>query len=283
MKNSDSSTAKKEVELKNTDFNNLLARVLIENPSFNNFLFNCTKGIKDFLESPQTQEITKRMVVSLRKLTETLSEPLFLEGVSRFLELPKKRREAVLAMSESGWFPFEESLLVTPDENQSIDDYMMSVIEQNYDELKNRILIKYPERGEIFKVAFSLFEAGNYIAAIPLLLTQIDGISNDNHGVYYFTGKKFPVHLREKAKEDWDEHTYDLLNTILEKANKSFISRRFEDLKDNVDELNILNRGGILHGDKDFLDYGSRVNANKVISLLMYVDWMSELLDEEQK
>lgn len=270
-------------ELINTDFNTLLAKAMVENPDINNFLYNGARKLKEFLERPQTQEFAKKTILNLRKISQTLSEPAFIEGVSRFFELPRKRREAVLAMSESGWFPFEESLLVVPKDNQSIDEYMINVIEENYSDLKKRILTKYLNRKEILEVAFSLFEQGNYIAAIPLLLTQIDGISNDNHGIYYFTGEKFPVHLKEKAKKGWDVHTYDLFNAILEKAQKTFISERFEGLKGKINELNILNRAGILHGDKDFLDYGTKPNAHKVISLLLYVDFMSDLLDEEAK
>ena len=35
--------------------------------------------------------------------------------------------------------------------------------------------------------------------------------------------------------------------------------------------------------DKDFLNYAEKPNAYKVLSLLLYVDWMSELLDEKDE
>lgn len=76
---------------------------------------------------------------------------------------------------------------------------MVGIIENNYADLKNKILEKYSERQEILQVAFQLFEDKNPIAAIPLLLTQIDGISQDNHGEYYFSGKNFPRLLRESS------------------------------------------------------------------------------------
>ncbi len=197
-------------------------------------------------------------------------------------ELPEKRRVAILNMSESGWFPFEESIRFVPSKNETIDEYMVGIIENNYADLKNKILEKYSERQEILQVAFQLFEDKNPIAAIPLLLTQIDGISQDNHGEYYFSGKNFPRLLREKAQLEWDEHTYGLLSTVIDKAHKTFISNRFDELKGNINKINILNRNGILHGDREFLNYGEGVNMYKVLSLLLYVDWMSELLSEEK-
>ena len=289
MSKSELSEVKRGNEAESTDFNTLLARLLLEkSPEIQQFLIGVAQKGKEFIESPQTQEFAKRTVLSFQKLNQTLSDPAFLEGVSRFFQLPQKRREAILAMSESGWFPFEESIRIVPKDNESIDEYMCGVIESNYEDLKKKILEKYTERKNIIRVAFKLMDDGNDIAAIPLMLTQIDGISHDNHGIYYFTGnekgKKFPIHLKEKAKLDWNEHTYDLFNAVIEKANQTFISDRFEGVKKgNVNEINILNRGGILHGDKEFLNYGETINTYKVFSLLLYVDWMSELLVEETK
>ena len=244
--------------------------------------------LNSFVNNPEYIAIARNITIKLSEINKTLSDPNVQKAFKLFLELPEKRRVAILSMSESGWFPFEESIKLVPSENESIDEYMIGIIESNYEDLKKKILEKYTERKAILTVAFDSIEAGNDIAAIPLLLTQIDGISQDNQGVYYFTGntnskKKFPVYLKEKAKEGWNEHTYNLFQSVVERANKTFISNRFEDIKGNIDKINILNRNGILHGDKDFLNYAEKPNAYKVLSLLLYVDWMSELLDEKDE
>lgn len=284
MSKSELSEVKRGNEAESTDFNTLLARLLLEkSPEIQQFLIGVAQKGKEFIESPQTQEFAKRTVLSFQKLNQTLSDPAFLEGVSRFFQLPQKRREAILAMSESGWFPFEESIRSIPLSMDSIDEYMIGIIRENYEKIKVDILEKYTERREILECAFKLLEDGNDIAAIPLLLTQIDGISQDNHGEYYFVGKNFPRLLKEKAQLEWDEHTYCLLSAVIGKAHKTFISNRFDGVKGKVNKINILNRNGILHGDREFLNYGEEINTYKVFSLLLYVDWMSELLNEENK
>lgn len=239
--------------------------------------------LSSFINNPELKAITQNLALKLREIDKTLSDPNVQKAFKLFLELPEKRRKAILSMSENGWFPFEESIRLVPLTNESIDSYMIRIIESNYEDLKKKILDKYTERKAILTAAFELIEANNDIAAIPLLLTQIDGISQDNQGVYYFTGKKFPIYLKEKAKEGWNEHTYNLFQSVIERANKTFISNRFENIKGSIDKINILNRNGILHGDKDFLNYAEKPNAYKVLSLLLYVDWMSELLEEKDE
>lgn len=260
----------------------IVKNYLTKNPEQLTAIQSAGKRINEYLNNPELLRISRNITIKLKEFDKTLSDPKVIAAFKSFIELPEKRKQAILNMSENGWYPFEESIKFVPFDDQTIDDYMVTIIEDNYENLKAKILEKYADRREILSVAFQLVEDSNHIAAIPLLFIQIDGISNDNHGVYYFTGTKFPIHLKKRAEVEWDEHTYDLFNTILEKANKAFVSDRFEHLKNNINDLNILNRGGILHGDKDFLNYGNKINAYKVISLLMYVDWMSELLDEEQ-
>lgn len=255
----------------------------INKPEHLKVLGGVQEKLNSFVNNPEYIAIARKITIKLSEINKTLSDPNVQKAFKLFLELPEKRRVAILSMSESGWFPFEESIRLVPSENESIDEYMIEVIESNYEDLKKKILEKYTERKAILTVAFDLIEAGNDIAAIPLLLTQIDGISQDNQGVYYFTGKKFPVYLKERAKEGWNEHTYNLFQSVIERANKTFISDRFEGIKGSVDKINILNRNGILHGDKDFLNYAEKPNAYKVLSLLLYVDWMSELLDEKDE
>ena len=131
-----------------------------------------------------------------------------------------------------------------------------------------------------------MIEEGNDIAVIPLLLTQIDGISKDLFGMYYFTRTRipftkdsFPVHLKSKGDEIGD--IYDLLKAVIDNANKALISDGFEKLKGEVNPINILNRSGILHGDKNFINYWEKPNTYKVLSLLLYIDWISEFVEEE--
>lgn len=269
-----------------TDINTVLAKIIIEkNPELQQFLLSNAQQIKKFIENPKTQEIANNIVLNVQKLINVVSDGAFIEGVANFTQLPEKRRQAILSMSKMGWYPFEESIRSIPLVIGSIDEFMIGVIDDNYATLKAEILENHSERREILQCTFKLFEDGNDIAAIPLLLTQIDGITKDLFGMYYFTPSRkptkkvpFPKYLMQEG-EKIGEHAYDLLKVIFENANEAFISDGFEKLGDEVNTLNILNRNGILHGEKAFLNYWEKPNIYKVISLLLYVDWMSEFIE----
>lgn len=251
-------------------------------------LQNVGNNINKFRTNPEVIAVAENISVNFQKVVKFLSDPNTINTFKLFLELPEKRRAAILNMSEKGWFPFEESLGILPLASETIDEYMTRVIGGNYDDLKIKLLEGHPERGEILKCAFKLIEDGNDIAAIPLLLTQVDGISKDLFGMYYFTGSRIPikksslpVHLKGLGNKI-GEHSYDLLKSIIDNSNKAYISDGFEKQGEDINQLTILNRSGILHGDKNFLKYSEKPNVYKVLSLLLYVDWMSDLLNEEK-
>ncbi len=250
-----------------------------ENPKVINTLKIAQQKLDTLINSDETKTLAESIVATSKKFS---SNQDIIHGLCAFLTLPEKRKQMIVNMSKVGWFPFELTFRSIPHDNQTIDDYMCEIIQNSFEKIKEKIISKYPNRKHILEVAFDLIQHGNDIAAIPLILSQIDGISHDNQGIYYFTGfdSKFPKMLKEKA-QSWDEFQYNLFKEIIDKAHKNFISDRFEDIKSGINEINILNRNGILHGDKDFLDYSKKPNVYKVLSLLLYVDWMSELIDLE--
>ncbi|WP_394650904.1 hypothetical protein [uncultured Acinetobacter sp.] len=255
---------------------------LIENPTVINTLKIAQQKLDTLINSDETKTFAESIVATFEKFEKFSSNQDVIHCLCAFLTLPEKRKQMIVNMSKVGWFPFELTFQSIPHDNQTIDDYMCKIIQNSFKEIKEKIISKYPNRKHILEVAFDLIQDENDIAAIPLILSQIDGISHDNQGIYYFTGfdSKFPKMLKEKA-QSWDEFQYNLFKEIIDKAHKNFISDRFEDIKSGINEINILNRNGILHGDKDFLDYSKKPNVYKVLSLLLYVDWMSELIDLE--
>lgn len=197
-----------------------------------------------------------------------------------------RQQKMVINMSEEEWFPFEMCLMKPPKANQNISDFMMERIDFFYDSLKEEILMDHNKRSHILKVAFDLFEQDNFIASIPLMLTQIDGICFDHFKTFYFTAetkniKKFPGMLQEKFSSQEHEWIYNTLRQVIDNASKKFISMRFSHI-DEVDAISVLNRGGILHGHSKFLEYGNKINAYKVLSLLFYVDWMINLIQSSE-
>lgn len=89
--------------------------------------------LNSFVNNPEYIAIARNITIKLQEINKTLSDPNVQEAFKLFLELPQKRREAILNMSESGWFPFPDSVKTIPRDGESIDEYMVRVIENNYD------------------------------------------------------------------------------------------------------------------------------------------------------
>lgn len=231
----------------------------------------------------------------VRKLFEIMSEPHMRALATWLKELPEQRKIAVQNMSDSGWFPNEYCMYHYPRQDQSIDEFMEALIDEKYNLIKSKILGCYVDRHLILDTAFKLYEDGNHIACIPLFLTQIDGICYDAGLNHYFTDKytdyrhgkkkpedkKFPLLVKAKMESlDVGEDIKEFCGAIVEKADKAFISLgTHENLV--VDDLNILNRHGILHGLKEYSGYSKEPNAKKILSLLCYVDLMISILGDD--
>lgn len=195
-----------------------------------------------------------------------------------------RQQEMIINMSKEEWFPFENCFGRPPKIDENISDFMIKKIDANYKLSKEEIIEKNKNRAHILEVAFNLFEQENYIASIPLMLTQIDGMCYDQHGTFYFTSekgvKKFPILLQARMDEEDNKDIYNLIKLIIDNSQRRFISERFSNI-DDVTEFNMLNRGAILHGHGKFLQYGSKINGYKVLSLLLYVNWMIDLIEKQ--
>jgi len=209
-------------------------------------------------------------------------------------------KSRVFEMLQNGWYPSWATSSFFPDEDVSktYDEFMIQRIDENFDDIVKRILILCENRSVILKNAFELYKAENYIACIPLFLIQADGISDEEYG-YFFSesnkGKgKAPKLICDKYKKI-DENNYkhfsDLFfNLVLEiyemhkeqKAQDRQITSRIQKNTDD-NKKNGPNRSGILHGDRNHLDYGTKINACKAFSFLAFVVFSTKwILDHEK-
>lgn len=253
-----------------------------------------TKYLED---NPGVKQLIQSVLDCVGKAEAFLKQPRVQAFILKLIELPEKRKIAVQEMSDKGWFPNKYCFFNYPDEEQSIDDFMSSITNEKYQTIKLNILESFSDRGLILNNAFKLYEEKNYIACIPLFLTQIDGICNDSGLNHYFTNKhvenkkdrgkpefkKFPIYVKQLMdKQDIDEDIKDFFKVIVEKADKAFISLGTHEI-DEINELTILNRHGILHGLKEFSGYGTEINAQKVLSLMCYISLMISFLNDDKE
>lgn len=176
--------------------------------------------------------------------------------------------------AEMGWFPcdvidFGYVNSVLQGQN-ALDEYMSEEITIELDYIEKTIIRNNPNRSHIINNAFNLFRDGNYIACIPLLLTQSDGILFEKISKYLYTKKDQRHRVIKTLIEEKPELGFALEPLLAD--------TQFQKTIDNstAEDKGIApNRNGILHGDLRHLDYGTKLNALKCISLLSYVSSVS--------
>lgn len=201
----------------------------------------------------------------------------FLEHIS----LQKKLNEELI---NKGWYPNTIIFRHKNFKHESIDDFMIRCLTGNYyEQIKKEYFYgTYPHRRKIYEEAFNLYEEQRYLAAIPLFLSQIDGIISEYGLSGMFLGENKLKHNSNpenlKFFEYLNFHNQLYLGKSLINYHKNIIDCRcdFSISKGTTqildpNEIGQLNRHGILHGNKDFLDYGSQINTLKVISLTLFI------------
>jgi len=216
-----------------------------------------------------------------RKVAQWLVDhPGFVDGIERFFRaLQGVPRKAWEQAAMQGWYianvaPFE-SWAWAVEGRQALDNRMIGYLDDARDELAARILALYPERADILCVAFDLHRAENYIASIPLMLTQVDGICAQHLSKTYFFSKtkRFQTSVKDLIEQSGDDLTGAFLSAFL--LHTPLLATIDEATK--AGKSNGPNRHGILHGSVDHLDYGSKVNGYKAFSLLCFVAFCFDL------
>ncbi len=199
--------------------------------------------------------------------------------IVEFTEQAKKwqaeQKISVTAMAEQGWFPNWYTFFFRPEnEYNNLDDLMIAHIDGCWNELKEKIITHNPKRKHILEVAFKLHEEGNYIASIPLLLTQSDGICSEEF-TYFFTkdhntGRTAADEIIHQAENN--ELAVNFLSEILIEPFKVDLQIKKGSSKTSKSAKEKgPNRHGIIHGSRKHLDYGSDINGYKAVSFLAFI------------
>ena len=199
--------------------------------------------------------------------------PDFLNKVGHYLKTwPEYHKQDWRMLASFGWFlnwktPVTAEVALK-NGKRHIDAFMMAHLKQDWDVIAGRIISLYGERKHILQTAFELHQGGNYIASVPLFLSQIDGICARHLQAFLFSEHS---KRSEKIKQLVSQSPNLLTNAFLEVLNTetqfgagiSSHSRAKKELAPN--------RNGILHGSRKHLDYGTEMNSFKAFSLLAFV------------
>jgi hypothetical protein len=151
---------------------------------------------------------------------------------------------------------------------ERLDDYMMELVDEDWEQVTAKLKDIYPTREHILQVAFDLHHAGNYIASIPLFFAQADGICAQELRAFLFLGhddRAERVAQRLAESDDGASGIFLSLFTLRTQIQASISSAS------PMKKANGPNRNGILHGSSKHLDHGTRINGYKAYCLLWFV------------
>jgi hypothetical protein len=225
----------------------------------------------------QFEAAFNEFLISLRVVAENIRKALqdAHPGLVSILEaiknMPPAYRASLLQIGQSGWYldgemsfsdpiKFAEAML-----NDQIEEAETSLEEHftcRLDGIEASLVTAFPERAKIISAAFAAHRAKQYELSIPVLLAQVDGVCKDLTGFHLF--------IRKDKKPS--------TAACVEAADNVFIAALLAPLSENLPisasekerdaNFVLLNRHMVMHGES--LDYGTRRNSLKAISLLNY-------------
>lgn len=150
---------------------------------------------------------------------------------------------------------------------ETLDAFMLHHLNQDWETIKLRILSAVPARQSILQCAFDLHMEKRYIASIPLLLAQADGVCEEYLGAHLFTDREG----REARLAELQASKGGFAAVLLQPLGlQTQLGAGIK--KDSSSDKELApNRNGILHGSRKHLDYGTELNSLKAFSLVAFV------------
>lgn len=235
---------------------------------------------RQVIESVRMQQIVlpdlspiAKQVIDFQKVIQESIGPAFLELHKEFKELPARTQEALLLLGEHGWYLDPEISLPAlwklkkafADGNVlETEEVLVKYFEERLAEIEKSISTKFPHRIHLVHSAFEAHRRGEYALSIPVLLAQSDGICKEMVGQYLFIrqGRKpsTAIYVDQLVAHTYMAALLSPLATILPIGATE---------RERPAGFTALNRHMVLHGES--LDYGSKINSLKTISLVNYV------------
>ena len=236
------------------------------------------KAINSNITGATDLSIFTSHVTNLQEAIQKSIIPTFDDLKNSFQELPNHIQEALLLLGENGWYLDSEMSLPTLwhlrdilDEGNlpKAENMLVKYFESRLSEIEKSILKKFPSRKHLLKAAFNAHRRKEYCLSIPLFLAQTDGICKEVIRQYLFMKSnrkpQTAIYVDQIANDTFMAALLSpLAKTLPINASENERPRRF----------NGLNRHMVLHGES--LDYGSKVNSLKAISLINYVSCLTD-------
>jgi hypothetical protein len=199
-----------------------------------------------------------------------------------FHAYPGRVKDGLLVMGKHGWYldmemesskPIRFKEGVESDLLLDAEADMVEHFEWRLDAIREELIHLYPKRSSILNAAFDAHKNESYLLSIPALFAQVDEICFDVLNHHFFMSND---------RKKMTEHVMEVASTNLAKAFLApFEGGMVVTLsgKDRPRDFNGLNRHMVLHGES--VDYGTKENSLKAISLLNYISQSLQMTVEE--
>ena len=238
-------------------------------------------------ELQRAMRATEELAAASRKSLEPIlaEAEKFRKSLERlqqsFRKLLPKTQEALILLGKHGWYVDFEILphslweikkALEEGSVQEVEEAFVEYLEERVDEIEASIVGRFPSRKKVIKAAFSAHRRREYELSIPVFLAQTDGICKEVIGEHFFMKKKkkpcTAIYVNQIAA---DTLLAALLSPLAHNLPISFSERK------RGPDFTELNRHMVLHGES--LDYGTKINSLKAISLINYVAHVLKLDD----
>jgi hypothetical protein len=192
----------------------------------------------------------------------------------RIKKVPDAIKESLFLLGKNGWYFDLEGLslpdlwklrkLLLEDNKKEAEDELTRHFEDQLDQIESRVISSFPKRDRFIKAAFRAHRQELFELSIPVLFAQTDGICWETLEGDFF------------RKRDGKPQTAAFVENLKLEA---FQLALFQPLivnppisasaNDPTIDHSQLNRHSVMHGHS--LDYPTRANSLKAISLINYV------------
>jgi hypothetical protein len=244
---------------------------------------------REFIESikvphfnlPDLSPLTKQ-VAEFQKSLQGLICPAFEQLQRSFRELPPRTQEALLLLGANGWYLdlemplpglWELKKALSEGNVAEAEEALVEYFEDELEKIETSITERFPHRAHLIRAAFNAHRRQEYELSIPVLLAQTDGICKEVVNQYLF--------IKQNKKPSTAIYVDQIAADTYRAA---LLSPLAQTLPINASErerpagFDALNRHTVLHGES--LDYGSKTNSLKAISLVNYVAHVLEVEKE---
>ncbi len=216
----------------------------------------------------------------LQELNDSFG-PLLAIIQASFVTLPARTQSALILLGQHGWYFHSE--MTFSDFWQLADDLkngevieteklLVEYFEERLSKIESFISTNYPHRSHLIRAAFDAHRRKDYALSIPVFLAQADGICQETISQSLFIKKdKKPSTALYVAKFESEVFMAALLSPLATTLTISLSE------KERPKDFTGLNRHMVLHGES--LDYDTKSNSVKAISLLNYIVYVLRLRD----